>query len=334
MRFDPIEISCFSTADIPADTRYSAWLNWGWPRTSAIYRTDPAEPFDTRWAHTELGEIIFVYTEITSMRWERRVQDIRRSDFDPLIVNMMVKGSAQGQFEDRAFREEAGSFHFHDLARRSIHTSTASRTFSVVVPRPLAIQQFGKLDDLHGLVVRGACADLLLGHAEGVWRALPDLDRSSAPALGRSFLDLLVVAATHVRAGAPSVDTAAARLRQRALPLIDSRLNAPLVLHDLCRELHVSRKSLLAAFRQDGGVQNFIRTTRLEHAKAALADRERNEPIGTIAIRLGFYDAAHLSRLFRARFGMSPRDYRRMLAADTYAQSEPPAAMLDSKSPS
>lgn len=316
---DPIEILRFSTADLPPSERYPAWLNWGWPRSGAIYRTDPTEPFDTHWESVVLGEIIFVYTRITGMRYERRVQDIRLSDFDPLIVNMMIEGSAQGVFGDREFREEAGSFHFHDITRPSIHMSTASHTFSLVVPRPLAIQLFGKLDDLHGLVVRGAGADLLLAHAEHVWRALPGLDQSSAPALGRSFLDLLVVAATHVRAAAPPLDTAANKLRQRAVTWIDSRLNTSLALDDLCSALDVPRTSLFAAFRQDGGVLSYIRAVRLERAKAALADLEREEPIGIIAIRLGFCDAAHFSRLFRARFGMTPRDYRRLLAADADA---------------
>jgi AraC-like DNA-binding protein len=316
MNRDPIEISRFSTADLPPDRRYSAWLNWGWPRSGAIYHTDPTEPFDTHWESAMLGEIIFVHTRITGMRYERRLQDIRLSDFDPLIVNMMIEGSAQGVFGDREFREEAGSFHFHDITRPSIHTSTASLTFSIVVPRPLAIELFGKLDDLHGLVVSGAGADLLLAHAEHAWRALPGLDSSSAPALGRSFLDLLVVAATHARAASPAPDTVATRLRQRASAWIDSRLNTPLMLEDLCGALDVPRTSLFAAFRQDGGVQHYIRAMRLERAKAALADLEREEPIGTIAIRLGFCDASHLSRLFRERFGMSPRDYRRLLAAD------------------
>jgi AraC-like DNA-binding protein len=322
MRREPIEILRFSTADLPPDERYPAWLNWGWPRSGAIFRTDPTEPFDTHWESMALGEIIFVRTGITGMRYERRLGDIRQSDFDPLIVNMMMEGSAQGVFDGREFREEPGSFHFHDITRPSIHVSTASRTFSIVVPRPLAIQLFGKLHDLHGLVVRGGCADLLLAHAKNVWAALPGIDQSSAPALGRSFLDLLAVAVSDARRAEPPFDTAAAKLRQRAATFIESRLNTALSPGELCGALDVSRKSLFAAFRQDGGVQNYIRATRLESAKAALADREREEPIGTIAVRLGFCDASHLSRLFRERYGMTPRSYRRLLAIDL---TEPPA---------
>jgi len=316
MHRDPIEILHFSTGDLPPEERYPAWLNCGWPRTSAIFRTDPTEPFDTEWWSAVLDDVVFVRTLITGMRYERRVQDIRLSDFDPLIVNMMVEGSAQGVFHGSEFREGAGSFHFHDITKPSIHASTASLTYSLIVPRPLAVELFGKLDDLHGLVMSGACADLLLAHAERAWRALPDLDRSSASALGRSFLDLLVVAATDARSGTPSPATAVTKLRQRAIAMIDSRLNTPLTLGELCDLLDTSRKMLFAAFREDGGVQNYIRATRLDRARAALGDLEREEPIGTIALRLGFCDASHLTRLFRARFGMTPRDYRRLISDD------------------
>ena len=312
-----IEISRYATAHLPPDERYPHWLSRSWPRVDAIYRTEPIEPFGTLFESADLGGIFFIHVEITGMRWERRLQDIRSSDFDPIIVNMMVEGSAQGDFDGREFREETGDFHFHDLAKPSIHVSTASRTFSLIIPRPLASELFGTLDDLHGLVVHGACADLVLAHAGATWRALPSLDRAAAPALGRSFLDLLVVAAAQARACVPAAGASDIRLRRRAETAIERQLNKPLTIADLCRALNVSRKSLFAAFREDGGVQNYIRAQRLELARTALADLERAEPIGMIAVRLGFCDASHLTRLFRARYGMSPRDYRRLVATDT-----------------
>jgi len=316
VRRDPIETVQFSTAAYPPDERYTAWLNWGWPRSGAIYQTDPTEPFDTEWESAELGDVILVRTAITGMRWKRRLGDIRQSDFDPLIVNMMVEGSARGVFDGRDFREEAGSFHFHDITRPSIHVSTASRTYSLVLPRPLATRLFGSLDDLHGLVVSGAHAELLIAHAENTWRVLSKLDRSSAPALGRSFVDLLVAATSDARSSTPAPAAASTKLRHRAIAAIDSRLNTPITPDDICNVLAVPRKSLFAAFRADGGVQNYVRATRLERAKAAIADIDRDEPIGTIALRLGFCDASHLSRLFKSRFGMTPREYRRLLATD------------------
>jgi AraC-like DNA-binding protein len=321
-----IEISHYSTAHLPPEQRHPDWLARTWPRVDTIYRTEPSEPFDALFESAELGAIFLVYVEITGMRWERRLQDIRASDFDPIIVNMMLEGAAQGDFDGREFREEAGNFHFHDLAKPSIHVSTASRTFSLIIPRPLASQLFGTLDDLHGLVVRGACADLLLAHAGQAWRALPALDRAAAPALGRSLLDLLAVAAAQARAAAPPGGTRDPRLRRRAEAEIDRQLNKPLTVAGLCLALKVSRKSLFAAFREDGGVHKYIRAQRLERAREALADLERAEPIGMIAVRLGFCDAAHLTRLFRARYGMAPRDYRRLVAGDKTLPPESSAA--------
>jgi AraC-like DNA-binding protein len=313
---DPVEISRYSTAHLPAEARYPDWLARTWPRVDAIYRTEPSEPFGAHFESADLGGIFFIYVEITGMRWERRLLDIRASDFDPIIVNMMLDGLAQGNFDGREFREEAGDFHFHDLAKPSIHVSTASRTFSLIIPRPLATELFGTLDDLHGLVVRGACAGLLLAHAAEAWRALPNLNRAAAPALGRSFLDLLVVAAAQARASVAPAQATDVRVRRRAQAEIGRQLNKPLTVADLCRALKVSRKSIFAAFREDGGIQNYIRAQRLDLAKAALADLERAEPIGMIAVRLGFCDASHLTRLFRARYGMAPRDYRRLAATD------------------
>lgn len=311
-----IEISHYSTTHLPPEKRHADWLARTWPRVDAIYRTEPTEPFDALFESAELGGIFLVYVEITGMRWERRLQDIRVSDFDPIIVNMMLEGAAQGDFDGREFREDSGNFHFHDLAKPSLHVSTASRTFSLIIPRPLASQLFGTLDDLHGLVVQGECADLLLAHAERTWRALPNLDRAAAPALGRSFLDLLLVAAAQARAIAPPAGGGDLKLRRRAEAAIEQQLNKPVAVADLCRQLNASRKSLFAAFRADGGVHRYISAQRLERAREALADLERAEPIGMIAERLGFYDASHLTRLFRQRYGMAPRDYRHLVATD------------------
>ncbi len=57
-------------------------------------------------------------------------------------------------------------------------------------------------------------------------------------------------------------------------------------------------------------------TERLSRARAALSDIDRAEAIGAIAHRLGFSDAPHLSRAFRQRYGMTPSEYRRLIATD------------------
>ncbi|WP_374146018.1 helix-turn-helix transcriptional regulator [Sphingomonas sp. 28-63-12] len=313
---DTIPVLRYSTDHLPPADRYQAWLRRDWPRRTQIYRTEPSEPFNTSWESAQLGEVTFVYTKITGMRWERRRSDIRSSDFDPIIINMMIEGLAQGDMDGRAFYEPGGTLHFHDLGRPSLHVSSASITYSIVIPRPLALQLFGTLHDLHGLVVPAAVAEMLFAHAEQTRRALPRLEILAAQGLGRVFQELAVIALAEVRPRSLPVVTSEKLLLQRVEAEIDRRLgDGKITIAELCGVLGVSRARMFAAFRAEGGIHHYVARQRLERARAALADLTRAEPIGNIAHRLGFSDAPHFSRAFRTRFGMSPRDYRALVAA-------------------
>ena len=62
----------------------------------------------------------------------------------------------------------------------------------------------------------------------------------------------------------------------------------------------------------DSTVASWIRTRRLEHCRRDLRDPIlEGRPVGAIAARWGFVDAAHFSRIFRTAFGETPSTYRR-----------------------
>lgn len=314
---DLIPILRYSTSHLPPEERHDAWNNRDWPRRDGIFRTKPNEPFDMSWETSPLGPVTFVYTEITGMLWERRIDDIRRSDFDPIIINMMIQGAAYGDMDGRVFHEPAGALHFHDLGRPSLHVSTASLTYSVIIPRPVATALFGALHDLHGLVIGGEAAAMLFAQAAQVRAALPRLRVSQAERLGRIFMELAAIAVAEVRPAEPRKVTRTEVLRQRAEAEIEKRLGeGPLDIPALCRELGINRTRLFSMFRAEGGVQAFAMAERLKLARVALADLERGESVSAVAERLGFSDGGHLSHAFRRQFGMSPRDYRRLIGAD------------------
>jgi AraC-like DNA-binding protein len=303
----------YSTEDLPPAERYEAWLKRDWPRSERIYRTVPAEPFNVVMESAPLGQTLFVRTEITAMTWERRASEIRQSDFHPIIVNMMVRGAAQGDMDGRPFHEPAGAYHFHDLARPSLHGSTASLTYALVIPRDLATAWFAPIDRLHGLVVTGEAAGPVMELAGSFWKLLPQLTAQSVARFERSFLELLAAGVEAATPDAPARNTPEDLLRAAAIAAIDQNLGlARASASELCRALNVAPDQLAAAFRPDGGVQAYILSRRLGEARSALTGLERQEQIGNIAHRLGFSDAAHLSRAFRQRFGMSPRAFRQL----------------------
>ncbi len=324
---EAVPILRFSTSDLPPAERYAAWLERGWPRPDSIFRTKPSEPFNTSWESAQLGPVTFVRTEITGMSWERRLGDIRVSDFDPIVISMMVEGYAHGDMDGRAFRETAGTFHISDLARPSLHVSTASRTYNLIIGRSVALECLSRLDDLHGLVIDGDAAEMLFSHAAQVQRMLPRLRLADADRLGRVFLDLVAVAVGDARPNHTVRSRPADILRARAVEEIERQLgNREVSIADLGRALGVSRARLFAAFRPDGGVQTYITAERLSRARAALFDVNRAEPVGNIAHRLGFSDAPHLSRAFRQRYGMTPTEYRRLVASAPGAGPAPALA--------
>jgi AraC-like DNA-binding protein len=78
---------------------------------------------------------------------------------------------------------------------------------------------------------------------------------------------------------------------------------------------YISTRHLHGIFREEGTtVSTWVRTRRLEHCRRDLADPLlADRPIGAIAARWGFIDAAHFSRLFKATFGRSPSEIRSSL---------------------
>jgi AraC-like DNA-binding protein len=75
----------------------------------------------------------------------------------------------------------------------------------------------------------------------------------------------------------------------------------------------VSRRLLYNLFEEEGtSVARWIRERRLERCRRDLLDPALSHvPASAIAMGWGFADAAHFSRVFRARYGLPPGEYRR-----------------------
>ena len=119
-------------------------------------------------------------------------------------------------------------------------------------------------------------------------------------------------------AGEEMVRTAAAappvRPSQFALAVeehLRRRLAEPWRLSDLARKMHVSDSTLLRRFRHETGRTPIARLIemRIDLAKGMLLKGYR---LKTIAEEAGFCDAYHLSKTFKKREGVSPRDFLRL----------------------
>ena len=307
----PPKLQRYSTSQLPERDRHEAWVNRDWPSLAPLYGTTPLEPFDTQSDRLLLGSLVLHYVRITAQEWRRDEKMLRSYDPDSLSMIVTLEGEAKGVFGGRDGKTGPGDAQFADLSLPSHHVSTGSNSVLISIPRKIAAQRGFDVAALHGVSTNGAAVRLLTSHLLAIRSAGPGLPAGSGDTLSKGILDLigLVVAAS----GRPVAGHAVGRdgLRIAACRLIDEELGAHrLGPAFLCQRLRISRSNLHRLFGGDGGVQGYIRNRRLEAVRTCLADPAFTEPLHLVAERFGFSDGSHLSRLFRAAYGETPRDFR------------------------
>ena len=97
---------------------------------------------------------------------------------------------------------------------------------------------------------------------------------------------------------------------RRARDYLDAHLDQPVELADLADAAGLSRFHLLRVFRAAVGATPHVYLTdrRIQRAKGLLGG---SLPLAEVAIACGFCDQAHFNRVFKARVGVAPGQYRR-----------------------
>ncbi|MCZ2839121.1 helix-turn-helix domain-containing protein [Modestobacter sp. VKM Ac-2985] len=122
--------------------------------------------------------------------------------------------------------------------------------------------------------------------------------------------------AGHVRAAA-GAGGHRDELFEALLRWIDDRLGDPdLSPGTIAAAHHISTRQLHKVFSRHAlTVAGHVRARRLALVRRDLGDpARRGEPVAAIARRWGIVDASHLSKAFRTRYGLSPREHRERAA--------------------
>lgn len=149
-----------------------------------------------------------------------------------------------------------------------------------------------------------------LGHR--LHRELFEEDDASSLALEGLTLELLADAS---RAVVNEARGSEPRWLGRARELLHDRLGDSLTLSALASEVAVHPAHLARTFRKRYGctVGEYVRRLRIERAARELATR--GTTISEVALRAGFFDQSHFSRVFRRHTGLTPAEYRGRVSA-------------------
>ena len=97
---------------------------------------------------------------------------------------------------------------------------------------------------------------------------------------------------------------------QRALDIIHARFTEAISVSYIAGEVGVHRVHLARSFRQHyhSSIADYVRNLRIESVQSHLCST--NLPLAEVAARAGFYDQAHMTRLFKRATGLTPAKYR------------------------
>ncbi len=233
---------------------------------------------------------------------------------DQLLVVLQIAGTVETDYGGRRARYEPGDVKITDYARPFHSAATDYANLMVVVPRdsvPAALLAM----EPHGLrFPRGSGAARLIGAAlQELYAHADDLTTSEAEAAIEGIVALTTAFARTRLAGDES-DHLKSR-RKAALDYIDAHLgNAQLGPDEVAAAASLSRASLYRLLAEEGGIRTVLLKRRLDEALRLMLEDDKDEhSLKTIVRRCGFGGTSQFSRAFRARFGVSPRQYRALV---------------------
>lgn len=229
---------------------------------------------------------------------------------DMMLMHVVQRGTwSFGPADGSATPVTAGQFSLRHCGRPTFEAAARSTATLLILPashiRPL-------LGDQH-LVGPTATAEMrvLMAHAATVETVLDDLTPGGADAARDAVVELVRgVVRQELDDTEPRLAPALCRAAKN---LVDDRLADPdLSPTMLARELHVSVRTLHRAFATDEeSVAGYIRRSRLERARRALAAPVGRPSISELAAHWQFADSSHLIRAFRKHYGQTPAQFVR-----------------------
>jgi AraC-like DNA-binding protein len=246
---------------------------------------------------------------------------IRRSDPDLCKIDLQLAGRAVVEQDDRQAELRAGAFTFVDLSRPCQLSGGLNGVVAVMFPRSLLPLRYRDTRELAGVTFQpqdanSALVAALIGQVIG---RPEEYTAAGGDRIGAAVLEL-ITAALSIRLDRYAAVEPETRLRAmtwRVKTYIEQRLADPgLSPARIAAAHHVSVRYLYRIFEAEHAtVGSWIRARRLDHCRRDLTDPAlHGRPVSAIGAGWGFVDATHFGRVFKAEYGVTPNEYRRICA--------------------
>jgi AraC-like DNA-binding protein len=278
---------------------------------------------------------------------ESRAQHVRRTprqiakaSEDYFLVSIQDRGRGAVRQDGRSALLQPGDFALYDSTRPyELLFDGDFRQLVLMVPGQSLRTQVRHAEQLTATAVSGTrgAGHLLLQMVDFVRREAGLLPPVCAPAVADGLLHVLVAALrTLPPESLPALPELAAYHLERIKAYVREHLRDPaLNVGRIGAALRLSSGHLHRLFQNEPmPLAHYIWRQRLEACHRDLADsRHARRSISDIDFGWGFNDAAHFSRAFRERYGLSPREWRTAAASADRGSVSPAASPRQPRRP-
>ncbi len=261
-----------------------------------------------RWTTTEVGP--FRVTDV----WFPPGAELPAHTHDRASMGVTLEGSFDLTFPGHLFECAPTTVSTEPIGERhSNRIGNAGAHLLVLQPDPGASELLRPCENLLSRVTHRRHA----GVAGDAWRLTQELRASdSAAALSIEGLILQMLAAATRLDESDPLGAGVPKWLERAHELIRARFRERLTVRHIAHEVGVHPVHLGRSFqaRYRLPIGSYVRRLRLEWASRQLASSA--DSLARIACGAGFTDQSHFTRLFKTYAGVTPAQYRRLVARE------------------
>ena len=313
----PTAAPTMSTDEVPPGERAPYWSDWV-NRLFCGLQSDlyGDTDFDGQLASAHAGDVILTRLESNRHRVLRSASQARGSELGYLKIVAPFHGCAGVEQQGREAWVSPGEWSIYDTTDTyAVSNPVRVEHLIVMVPKADLAERGLAINDLTArrLGGNGGIARVTLEAMRSAWCELPRMSDDSARGLGEVITQCVHLSLLDL-AGRGTAATQREALRERIKRHVMRHLGDPaLSVEEIARALNCSRRHLYNAFADEpDGVAGYLLACRVEACRAAFDDaRLADRSITEVALAHGFSNMAHFSRVFRARTGMSPSEFRR-----------------------
>jgi len=313
------QLETFSTAGLEPRRKIEFWNDTACASFTPIV-SDPVDPrnFTGKLTRTTLGDMRLgeVYSDAQLVR--HLSAHVARTRAPMFFLQMQLEGASINRQDGREAKLGPGDFTLCDTTRPyEMQFDTANRMFVVGIPDTLLRRHLASPESVVAIPMSGSSglSGLLSQFLRDFWtRCRDDIDPIIVPRISSALLDLMASAYTALPQAQSDRSSLATSHRIRIVNYIEAHLGDPdLTPMRVAQACKMTPRYLHHLFSSESEtVARYILRRRLEECSRALKiPGQRGRTVTSIAFDFGFNSPTHFGRVFRARYGVTPREYRR-----------------------